>query len=66
MTTLMNARIDILLNTPEDKKIFLEAILNPPAPNAKLKKAQLNYNKFLELNTSNDSDIYKNKKTKPI
>lgn len=35
-----------VLKTLEDKKIFLEAILNPPAPNDKLKKAQLNYQKF--------------------
>lgn len=39
-----------ILQTLEDKKIFLEAILNPPKPNAALKKAQLNYTKFLEDN----------------
>lgn len=36
-----------VLKTLEDKKIFLEAILNPPSPNDKLKKAQLNYQKFI-------------------
>ena len=35
-----------ILKTIEDKKIFLEAILNPPKPNEKLKKAQLNYKAF--------------------
>ena len=39
-----------VLNTIEDKKIFLDAILNPPAPNSALKKAQLNYKKFIEAN----------------
>lgn len=39
-----------ILKSIEDKKVFLTAILNPPAPNAKLKKAQLNYNKFIEAN----------------
>lgn len=37
----------IMLTTLEDKKIFLNAILNPPAPNRKLKKAQL---KFIKMN----------------
>ena len=36
-----------VLKSMEDKKIFLNAILHPPQPNAKLKKAQLNYSKFL-------------------
>ena len=39
-----------ILNTIEDKKIFLDAILNPPSPNDALKKAQLNYKKFIEEN----------------
>jgi uncharacterized protein (DUF1778 family) len=37
-----------ILKTIEDKKIFVNAILNPPAPNNKLKEAQLNYLKFQE------------------
>ena len=41
---------NIILKSIEDKKVFLAAILNPPAPNAMLKKAQLNYNKFIEAN----------------
>jgi uncharacterized protein (DUF1778 family) len=40
----------VILNTLEDKKIFLNAILNPPEANDKLKKAQLNHSKFLESN----------------
>lgn len=47
-----------VLNTIEDKKIFLDAILNPPSPNSELKKAQLNYKKFIEANEFN------NRKTK--
>ncbi len=43
-----------LLNTMEDKKIFLEAILNPPAPNDALKNAHLNYLKFKESQQSGD------------
>ncbi len=44
---------DIILRTVEDKRIFMEAILNPAAPNTKLKKAQLNYNKFNLSNSEN-------------
>lgn len=43
-----------VLNTIEDKKIFLDAILNPPIPNSELKKAQLNYKKFIEANEFNN------------
>ncbi|UPT69738.1 MAG: DUF1778 domain-containing protein [Flavobacterium sp. JAD_PAG50586_2] len=44
----------IVLNTIEDKKIFLETILNPPKPNDKLKEAQSFYNKLLEPNGFNN------------
>ena len=37
-----------MLKSMEDKKIFVNALLNPPVPNDKLKKAQLTYNKFAE------------------
>src|SRR5262245_44011319 len=37
-----------ILKNIEDKKVFLNAILNPPQPNSKLKKAQLNYLKFID------------------
>jgi uncharacterized protein (DUF1778 family) len=43
-----------VLNTIEDKKIFLQAILNPPKPNTELKKAQANYKKFIESNELKD------------
>ena len=43
---------NIVLKTIEDKKIFLDAILNPPKPNAKLIKAQMNYKK---INLSDES-----------
>lgn len=39
-----------VLKSIEDKKIFLNAILNPPIPNDNLKKAQINYKKFIEAN----------------
>ena len=48
---------DLIVRTIEDKKIFLEAILDPPAPNDKLKKAQLNYQKFKK------SDGFSNRNT---
>jgi uncharacterized protein (DUF1778 family) len=35
-----------ILKTLEDKKIFVDALLNPPAPNDKLKMAQSNYLKM--------------------
>jgi len=39
---------NLIVKTIEDKKIFLNAIFNPPSPNEKLRKAQLNYQKFKE------------------
>lgn len=44
-----------MLKSMEDKKIFINTILNPPKPNAKLKKAHLNYVKFLESNAASHS-----------
>ncbi|MFC0184412.1 Uncharacterized conserved protein, DUF1778 family [Pseudarcicella hirudinis] len=46
-----------VLKSIEDKKIFIDAILNPPQPNTKLKKAQSNYLKFLESNEVNNSKV---------
>lgn len=37
-----------ILKTEEDKKIFIEAVTNPPPANDKLKKAQKNYKKAIE------------------
>lgn len=45
----------LILKTIEDKKIFLDAILNPPNPNEKLRKAQLNYQKFSSGNERNNT-----------
>lgn len=39
-----------ILKSIEDKKIFVNAMINPPAPNAALKKAYKNYKKFKETN----------------
>ena len=49
---------NIILKTIEDKKLFLDAILNPPKPNAKLKKAQMNYHNFY-LSDENDNTTVK-------
>ncbi len=46
-----------VLNTIDDKKIFLEAILNPPKANSHLKKAQLNYKNFIEANEPENRKI---------
>lgn len=43
-----------VLKSIEDKKIFLEAILNPPTPTDKLKLAQSNYLKFKAENEVSD------------
>ena len=45
-----------ILHTIEDKKIFLEALLNPPAPNDALKRARLDYLKFKETQKSGNSN----------
>lgn len=37
-----------ILKSIEDKKIFVDALLNPPAPNDKLKKAYSTYKEFVE------------------
>jgi uncharacterized protein (DUF1778 family) len=42
----------MILKSLEDKKIFVEAILNPPTPNDKLRKAHSNYQKFINQNES--------------
>lgn len=47
---------DILL-TEEDKKIFLENIINPPEPNEALKKAQKNYKKFIKENEEDKENM---------
>lgn len=44
-----------ILKSIEDKKVFINALLNPPKPNDKLKKAQLNYLKFMESNGAENS-----------
>ena len=47
----------MMLNTIEDKRIFLDAILNPPKANSELKKAQSNYKNFIEANEFNNRKI---------
>lgn len=45
---------EIVLQTYEDKKLFIDAILNPPLANDKLKRAQMNHTKFVKTNESED------------
>ncbi|GAA4172170.1 MULTISPECIES: DUF1778 domain-containing protein [Sphingobacterium] len=42
-----------ILKSLEDKKIFVDAIVNPAEPNSKLKQAHKNYNKFLSEQNEN-------------
>lgn len=44
-----------ILNTTEDKRMFLEAILNPEEPNNALKKARLNYENFKSANVDENT-----------
>lgn len=53
-----------VLKSIEDKKVFLTAILNPPAPNAELKKAQLNYLKFVDSNDAKNRSAGKKARKK--
>ncbi|WP_026631181.1 type II toxin-antitoxin system TacA family antitoxin [Dyadobacter alkalitolerans] len=46
-----------ILRTLEDKKIFADALLNPPAPNANLRKAVSKYKKFQSDNELSDHKI---------
>jgi len=48
-----------ILHTIEDKKIFLEALLNPPAPNDALKQARLDYLTFKDTQISENSKLKK-------
>ncbi|PAM95733.1 hypothetical protein B4N84_06450 [Flavobacterium sp. IR1] len=45
---------EIVLQTYEDKKIFMDAILNPPRANDKLKRAQMNHSEFVKTNEPKD------------
>lgn len=55
-----------VLKSIEDKKIFLTAILNPSEPNAALKKAQLNYQKFINSNATEDTSAGKKARKKQL
>lgn len=44
-----------ILKTIEDKRVFFNAIVNPPEPNEKLKNAQLMFNHKLRENEFNIS-----------
>ncbi len=47
---------NLILKSIADKKVFLEALMNPPAPNAQLKKALSNYNQFAATNDPDDKN----------
>ncbi|RZJ74279.1 MAG: DUF1778 domain-containing protein [Flavobacterium sp.] len=51
---------NMILSSMEDKRIFLDAILNPAEPNEALKKARLNYQKFKSANGDENRTITKN------
>ncbi|MEQ8471390.1 MAG: DUF1778 domain-containing protein [Marinoscillum sp.] len=44
---------NLIVNSLEDKERFIEGILNPPTPNANLRRAQLNYKKFIDSSGNN-------------
>jgi uncharacterized protein (DUF1778 family) len=46
-----------ILKNEEDKRIFFHALLNPPSPNAALKKARLNYLKLKSEQENEDLQI---------
>ena len=48
------AENNLILKSLEDKRVFVDALLNSPAPNEKLKRAQLNYLKFVEAHEIKD------------
>ena len=50
---------NVVLKSMQDKRIFLEAILNPAEPNDALKKARLNYQKFKEADSDESRIITK-------
>jgi uncharacterized protein (DUF1778 family) len=52
-----------ILKTIEDKRIFFNAIVNPPEPNEKLKNAQLMYNHKM-LNNEFNISAFKQKPQK--
>jgi hypothetical protein len=43
-----------ILKTVQDKKIFTDAILNPPKATNKLKRAQVNHAKFAKSNITKE------------
>ncbi|WP_259014588.1 type II toxin-antitoxin system TacA family antitoxin [Emticicia fluvialis] len=48
-----------VLKSIEDKKVFLETLMNHPSPNNNLQKARMNYEKFAELNGAENTDTRK-------
>lgn len=50
-----------LLKSIEDKVLFVETLLNPPAPNKALKSALENYNKLLNATTVHDFESFRKK-----
>ncbi len=46
-----------ILKNEEDKRIFFNALLNPPSPNARLKQARLNYLKIKSGQENEDLQI---------
>ena len=55
-----------VLKSMEDKKVFLEALLNPAEPNAALRKTQLNYLKFSDPNETDNTSAGKKPRKKQL
>ena len=50
-----------LLKSIDDKVLFVETLLNPPAPNKALKSALDNYNDLLNSSAPNDFESFRKK-----
>ena len=50
-----------LLKSMDDKVLFVETLLHPPAPNKALKSALDNYNDLLKSSNPNDFDSFRKK-----
>jgi uncharacterized protein (DUF1778 family) len=45
---------NVILKTDQDKKMFVDAIINPPKANEKLKRAHMKHFKFIKSNKAKD------------
>lgn len=52
---------DGVIKSVDDKIIFVNSLLNPPAPNDALKSALANYNNLLNINTRDALESFRKK-----